>query len=601
MKKYIKNNKYLRYGLVLLIGLILGWIFFHSPDKTTEKHSEVKQADQSTIWTCAMHPQIKMHDPGKCPICGMDLIPLNQNMDGSDSAAVRLTKEAAQLANVQTTIVEKQKPVKEVRLYGKIQADERLLQSQVAHVGGRIEKLLVNFTGETVEKGQTLALIYSPELVTAQQELLEAARIKQIQPEIYEASKERLLQWKLPESQIASIENSGKIQTNVEVVSNTSGIIMSRRVNSGDYISQGTVLFDVADLSRVWVLFDAYESDLPFLKKGEKIEFTVQAVPGKKFTGNISFIDPVIDPVTRVARVRMEIVNQSGQLKPEMFVTGIAKTGITGSKNEIIIPKSAVLWTGPRSVVYVKQQDTEEPVFKMREVELGPALGEAYVILGGLTEGEEIVSEGAFSVDAAAQLEGKPSMMNSSGGNGSTGHDHGSMTEEKDEVETETASQTNEPTKDFKKEINKDFVVQLDKVFDQYVVLKNNLVQSDALQAKQSASKVQKALTDINMNLLKGNSHNQWMDMSGKLNNSVKSIASTDDIEPQRKAFSTLSNTLYSAIKVFGLTDKTVYYQFCPMANDGKGAFWLSEISDIRNPYYGDEMLTCGETKETLK
>jgi Cu(I)/Ag(I) efflux system membrane fusion protein len=342
----------------------------------------------------------------------MDLIPLNQSNIEIDPAAVHLTKEVAQLANVLTSVVTRQKPVKEVRLYGKVQADEQLLQNQVAHIPGRIEKLLVNFTGEGVQKGQTLALLYSPELVTAQQELLEAAKTKQSQPEIYEAAKEKLRQWKLPESQIASIENSGNIQSNVEVVSNTTGIIMARRVSNGDYINQGTVLFEVADLSKVWVMFDAYESDLQFLQKGDNLEFTVQALPGTKFSGNIAFIDPVIDPVTRVAKVRIEAGNQAGRLKPEMFVTGIVKASLDEYRNMLVIPKSAVLWTGTRSIVYVKQAGIDEPVFKMREIGLGPMLGNSYVVTDGLTEGEEIVTQGTFSVDASAQLEGKPSMMN---------------------------------------------------------------------------------------------------------------------------------------------------------------------------------------------
>ncbi len=138
----------------------------------------------------------------------------------------------------------------------------------------------------------------------------------------------------------------------------------------------------------------------------------MQALPGIKYSGNISFIDPVIDPVNRVAKVRIETPNQSGKLKPEMFVTGIVKARLDQYKNMLVIPKSAVLWTGTRSIVYVKQTGTEEPVFKMREVGLGPMLGNSYVITDGLSEGEEIVTQGAFSVDAAAQLDGKPSMMN---------------------------------------------------------------------------------------------------------------------------------------------------------------------------------------------
>ena len=410
--KNIYLNKYLRYSLLVMGGIFLGWLFFHAPHKVSKSDATTLNNTRAIIWTCAMHPQIRMPQSGKCPICGMDLIPLNQNHVETDSAAVSLTKEAAQLANVLTSVVTRQNPLKEVRLYGKVQADERLQNSQVAHISGRIEKLLVNFTGEKVNKGQTLAILYSPELITAEQELLEAAKTKQSQPEIYEAAKEKLRQWKLPESQMAAIENSGQIQNKAEVVSDFTGIVTARLVNSGDYVNQGTVLFDVADLSRLWVLFDAYESDIQFLHQGDKLEFTVQALPGIKFSGNIAFIDPVIDPVTRVAKVRIEVSNQTGKLKPEMFVTGIVKARLDEYRNMLVVPASAVLWTGTRSIVYVKQTGTDEPVFNMREISIGPMLGNSYVVTDGLDEGEEIVTQGAFSVDAAAQLEGKPSMMN---------------------------------------------------------------------------------------------------------------------------------------------------------------------------------------------
>lgn len=426
MKK-IFTNKYILYSLFTIGGLFLGWLFFHSSHKAEDQQQIIAQSSKATVWTCAMHPQIRMDKPGKCPICGMDLIPLVQNNAPVDTDAIHLTKEAAQLANVLTSVVTRQKPVKEVRLYGKVQADERLLQSQVAHIPGRIEKLLVNFTGEGVRKGQTLALIYSPELVTAQQELLEAAKTKQTQPDIYEAAKEKLRQWKLTDGQISQIENSGNIQNDIEVVSNTTGIVIARKVNNGDYVSQGTTLFDIADLSNVWLMFDAYESDLPFLMEGNKISFTVEAIPGIHYTGKITFIDPVIDPITRVSKVRVEINNQAGKLKPEMFATGILNANLTEYKNNFIIPRSAVLWTGKRSIVYVKQAGTDEPIFKIREVELGPMLGNSYVIINGLNEGEEIVIQGTFSVDAAAQLEGKSSMMNPDGGRISTGHDHGNI------------------------------------------------------------------------------------------------------------------------------------------------------------------------------
>jgi len=159
-------------------------------------------------------------------------------------------------------------------------------------------------------------------------------------------------------------------------------------------------------------MFDAYENDLQFIKLHDKISFSVEAIAGKSFTGNISYIDPVIDPVSRVARARVEFSNPDARLKPEMFVTGILMASLENYKGRIVIPNSAVLWTGKRSIVYVKEVGTEEFVFKLREIELGPQLGNSYVVINGLSEGEKIVTQGAFSVDAASQLEGKPSMMN---------------------------------------------------------------------------------------------------------------------------------------------------------------------------------------------
>lgn len=424
--KHIFSNQYVRYTLFVLAGLLLGWIFFYSSSREVEKKDRSKSEEKKTIWTCSMHPHIRMDKPGKCPICGMDLIPLDQSAGSIDPSAISLSKEAVQLANIQTTVVSSQKPEMDLRLYGKIQADERLLQSQVAHIPGRIERLMVSFTGEKVRRGQTLALIYSPEMITAQQELIEAARTKQTQPEIYQAAKDRLRQWKLTDNQIEVVERNGKIKNNFEIVANTTGIVINRKVNDGDYVSQGAVLYDVADLSKVWVMFDAYESDLPFIAKGDRVTFTVQALPGVNYAGNIVFIDPIVDPTTRVAKVRVEVDNRLGKLKPEMFVTGQIVAHLNEYKNKMVIPRSSVLWTGKRSVVYVRTSKNEA-IFKMRTVELGPMLGNSYVVLSGLEEGEEIVTQGTFNVDAAAQLDGKPSMMNADGGAQVSVHNHDGM------------------------------------------------------------------------------------------------------------------------------------------------------------------------------
>lgn len=595
--KKIIFNKFTLWAGFVLVGFILGGLIFHRSHEGKTSQVQITEEDQHTIWTCAMHPQIRMDHPGKCPICAMELIPLIQNSTPVNAAAIVMTEAGIKLAEVQTSIVSSKKPVKNVRLYGKIQADERLIQTQPAHVPGRIEKLLVNFTGEEVKVGQTIAQIYSPELVTAQKELLEAIKMKDMQPGILEAAREKLHQWKFTDSQISDIENSGIIKSVFEVNATVSGIVINKRVTVGDYVSLGTPLYEIADLSNVWALFDAYESDLPWIRKGNNITFTLQSQPGKEYKGAVTFIDPVINPQTRVARVRLEIPNPGNILKPEMFATGLVNAHLATSGSSLVIPQSSVLWTGTRSVVYIKIPEATEPSFVIREITLGPSLSDSYVVLDGLMEGEEIVTNGTFSIDAAAQLSGKPSMMNPGGGKTNT------MPGMVMPGDTKTDSDQPMTRMDMpeKLNVNMDFVMQLNTVYDQYIILKNAFVQSDPLKVKQAAKDVQQSLAKVDMKLLNGDAHVQWMNISGKLDNQINLIVSGGKIEDQRIAFTLFNDNFYKAIKAFSLMGKTVYYQFCPMMSNGKGAYWLSETKDIRNPYYGESMLTCGETRETLK
>lgn len=419
--KEIIGKKQVVYPLLVLGGLLIGWLLFNQSSAPTganhvahghEGHGHELVQDESGVWTCSMHPQIRQDKPGLCPLCGMDLIPLKQGGGGENvhPDAIQLSEEAMALADVQTTRVSRENPVKRIRLYGKILPDERSLQSQTAYVGGRIENLNVEFTGETVRTGQTLATLYSPELFTAQQELLEAVSLQQAP--LIQAAREKLRLWKMTDAQIDVILQSGTASPTVEIKANTSGVVLAKRVNRGDYVSQGAVLFDVANLSRVWAMFDAFEVDIPFLSKGDQVAFTLSAFPGKKFSGQISFIDPIINATTRTARVRVDVANAGLALKPEMYATAEVNAPLKGYKDQIVIPQSAILWTGKRGIVYVRQSDTTAPAFLMREIELGPSLGGAYVVMSGLSEGEEIVTNGVFSIDASAQLEGKRSMMN---------------------------------------------------------------------------------------------------------------------------------------------------------------------------------------------
>lgn len=438
--KNIFRNNVVKYSAILLAGLLLGWgIFGGGGSHNHDLESETAQTEEaSTVWTCSMHPQIKMDKPGKCPICGMDLIPLRSSGGGGDDmvddAAIQMSKEAIALGNIQTSIVGHQDAIKDVQLYGTIQVDERLQQSQTSHVNGRIENLYVTFTGESVKEGQLIAKIYSPDLLTAQQELLEAAKLQDLQPLLLDAAKEKLHLWKVSEEQINKILQSGSVSPYVNIHANTSGVVIAKNVNQGDYINQGSVLYTISNLSKLWAIFDAYETDLPFLKVGDQLEYTLQSIPGKVYKGRIAFINPMIDASSRTAKIRVEADNRDRNLKPEMYATAKITAPLKGYSKEMVIPKSAVLWTGKRSIVYVKQPNTSTPAFRLREIILGPSLGDQYVIMSGLENGEEIVTNGAFTVDASAQLEGKVSMMNNDGSTVQTGHQHGNVEDSGDKT-----------------------------------------------------------------------------------------------------------------------------------------------------------------------
>ena len=359
----------------------------------------------------------------------MDLIPLKQNQSGKqlDPNAVNLSDEAIKLAQIQTYKVHKAVPLQSIHLSGTVEPDERRSEKLTARFSGRIEKLYINFTGQKVFRGQKIAEIYSPELVTAQRELQDAARYKDSQPALYQVARHKLELWDLTPAQINTLEKMSGVASYFPILSPVSGFVQKRSVAEGNYVKQGHALFDITPLNRVWVMLDAYESDLHRVRRGDQVDFTVDALPGKTFLGKVDYIDPFVNPQTRVAKVRVEFRNDDLQLKPGMFVNAIVKIH-AGNKASLLIPKTAVLWTGKRSVVYVKNGND----FVYREIILGPEAGDYYVVISGLKEGEEIVRNGVFKVDASAQLLGKTSMMNPEGGKSATGHNHGgkTMTEE---------------------------------------------------------------------------------------------------------------------------------------------------------------------------
>jgi Cu(I)/Ag(I) efflux system membrane fusion protein len=561
-------KKYLIYIAILLVGILVGK--FALSGEASQEHSHEASTETTTQWTCSMHPQILQPEAGDCPICGMDLIPAKESADGLSPNQFRMSENAIALANIETSIVaEGNTSNTSLKLTGTIEANEKTNAVQTAHFGGRIEKLYVNLTGETVQKGQKIASIYSPELVTTQQELLTALRMKTSQPELYQAVRNKLKLWKLSDAQIQSIETSKQVVSQFPIYANVSGVVTEKMVEEGNHIMEGGAMFRVSNLSTVWASFDAYEQQLGSLKKGSEITITTNANPNTEIPAKITFIDPVLNTNTRTVAVKVALKNQDNALKPGMFVTGIVKTKAPVT-TVLTIPKSAVLWTGKRSLVYVKTEK-DAPVFEAREITLGNRQGTAYEVLSGLNAEEEIVINGAFTVDAAAQLQGKKSMMHQNQKQAGT-------------TTTEKLSLNEAVEKAFQPSILA------------YAALKDALVQSDSLLAVSKSEDFRKALEKLNISQRK-QLQNAW----ALLHKTSKGINANVTLKKQRQNFEIISNTMIGVLQQFNHLHQNLYVQFCPMANNDKGAYWLSLEQHIKNPYFGDMMLTCGNVSKVLE
>jgi len=561
--------------LTAVIGIVIGFGIFKFSQDDIQSSVAAEETASEEIWTCSMHPQIRKNEPGDCPICGMDLIPLDQS--GGSSIVLEMSEDAVKLAQIQTTIVgSSSNDITSLKMSGKIEANETASASLVTHIPGRIEKLYVSFTGEKVRAGQKIATIYSPSLITAQKELIEAEKMKDIQPKLYEAAVNKLKYWKITDDQINDILTSGEVKETFNIYAEYGGVVQKKHVSVGDHLGQGGVLFSVQNLNTLWVVFDVYEKDLPKVRVGDQITFSTPSLPGQKFTAKVSFIDPIINPNSRTAKVRVEVFNKGNALKPEMFVSG-ELVGDFETDMDLTVPKSAVLWTGQRSVVYIKVPDTDLPSYEYREVLLGESLGADYQVIDGLKPGDEVVTNGAFVIDASAQLNNQSSMIN------------GLVDDQKEENLPDYTSSTPDA-----------FKTQLEKLNRTYMVLKDALVATNSKAAQQSIAELITSLEEIDMSLVKGDAHKYWMGQMKTIKDNSQMIQATENIRSQREYFVELSKAVVNSNKVFGVKSGTYYEQYCPMANKKEGAYWLSNESGIRNPYFGDKMLGCGEVKTQI-
>ncbi|HLO67317.1 MAG TPA: efflux RND transporter periplasmic adaptor subunit [Holophaga sp.] len=376
-----------------------------------------KQEPAKKNYQCPMHPQIIQDHPGDCPICGMDLVP----MDGSGSASqvegmatVTIDTARQQLIGLTTAEVKEGPLGGDLRTTARIAADETRIRHIHVKVEGYVEKLHVDFIGKPVAKGQPLLAFYAPDFVSAQQEYILALRTRKALEggamqgsgrDLLDAARRRLTLWDVPASELEELERTGEARKTLTLRSPISGVVTAKTAVEGNRLTPADTPFEITDLSSVWALADVYESELPRVKPGMPAELTLPAVPDRTFRGRVAFIDPVVDPKTRTTRVRVEIANPGGLLKPEMFgemvIKGQGRKGLT-------VPLDAVLDSGTRRIVFVSLGDGR---FEPREVRTGASLGDAVEVVSGLAKGDSVVTRANFLVDSESRLKAALSQM----------------------------------------------------------------------------------------------------------------------------------------------------------------------------------------------
>ncbi len=620
-------NQFLSLLATLVIGIVLGAIL---------SRVKTESPPPATNWTCSMHPQIRQPKSGKCPICAMDLIPVASSRFShiADVSGYSMTPGAATRARIATSTITRGNPEVSVQLFGKIAYDETRTRTVAARFPARIERLFVDYTGIRVKEGDHLAALYSPELLAAQSELLSAREAER--PDRAEIAREKLRRWGLTTADIEGIEASGTPSEEFVIHSPAGGIVIHLGTEEGRYVQTGTPLFRVGSTEVLWVLLDAYESDLAWLRYGQEITFKAEALPGRTFSARISFLSPELNPATQTVPVRISIENPDGLLRPGMFVRAevrarAAEGGLVHDPNlsgkwispmhpeivrdgpgqcdvcgmdlvpaeslgyqhasmdaqaPLLLPATAVLHTGKRSVVYLAEPDSsgKEVRYSGREVELGPRAGAFYLLVSGLVEGDEVVTEGAFKIDSALQILARPSMMNP-------------PAETKIQVQSQERESEPEPSSGPETVLENRFRLALEPFLQSYFVVQEGLA-SDALGPAQEAAS---PLIHVLHQIPGTDGPAEWLTTGNLIVDAAQEILSATDLPSARIGFEELSLAFLQLAKAHQLApSEGAQLVLCPMAFADRGARWLQRPGPVNNPYHGAKMLRCGEVEDTL-
>ena len=566
--------------------------------QSKEEGHEDDHAENGLTYTCPMHPQVVANEPGTCPICGMDLVPIEKG--DASSAEIMLSERQMRLGNITTLPVGQGEMGDNTILVGRVTENQEQAEVVSSRVEGRIERLYIKETGQRVRKGQPLYEIYSEPLLTLQREFLLALeqneQLGEQEPRyasFLESSRKKLLLYGMTEGQVNQLATAKKMDAKITFLSPVSGIVSEIAGAEGQYLPEGGRLYKIDRLDKVWVEAELYPGEAQLVNEGDKVKVAVAGFENEPVTGEVTFISPEFNNNSQILSLRVEIPNPDHQFLPGMQGNVILENS---QKKVIAIPNDAVIRSGDGAHVWVK---AGEGTFKPRMVETGLVNFDQVEITKGLVESDTVVVTGAYLLYSEYELK--------KGGNLMAGHNHEGM--EMDEQSMNDTGQgadrsghagDNTESNQEAMEVDSQFQQQLAYVFDQYLKLKDALVASDPGSAKAASEEVIDAVEKTDMSLLKGEAHNLWMEQLAVINNTLQQIQATENIENQRTAFAPLSEALYKSLKLFGGEEVAAYYQYCPMASDNKGAYWISVNEEIRNPYFGEQMLTCGEVRSKI-
>jgi membrane fusion protein, copper/silver efflux system len=537
-------------ALTVTIALLFAGV---SCSKAPESERKVKR------YQSPMHPWITSEKPGNCTICGMTLVPVYEGESGIevDPGIVALNPRSVDVLAVTTVPVRRLDLTKSLRFSGILEDDENIHRIIAAFYDGRIDQIYVEHVGQHVDKGQPLAAIYSPELLYVVREYQNAMRSGD--PAVARNSGQRLVQYGLSVEQVAVLAKQPDNVYTIDLLAPISGTVLVKKAFKGQYIKTGEPLFEMGNLSRLWFHAEVYERDLPDIRIGQKATLTTPTVPGRTFEGTVTFIDPNFDARTRSTKVRIEVDNPPADgeqhgLQRVLAHRAYGEAEIAANIGEaLVIPRSAVLRDGRRSVVYVEKSPG---AYEQRSVKTGRVGDEGIEILNGLNEGERVVAQGNLMIDAEAQL-------------------RGSM------ASTQTMSALSKP-------VGQEFLRQLAQVSEA-------LAADDEVAAVEAGKKLQDLATSIEKS---GDPHIDGL--LAQLKETPK-ISGANGLKALRQAFlpwSTAGADLALALKQGGQASDVTVFE-CPMTGDSfpgapAKAKWVQSRSEIRNPYFGAEMLSCG-------